>query len=124
MFFEQCWFLWGFKIGPFLIGWTTYHSIGETCSVEFDWEKGLSKFLLGWFHTHPKEISLEPSQEDQKTMRAWVRTLERPLICGIKHETRYQTYLFKRNQDKKIVYNQLKSKMIKTMFIGIMKSKV
>lgn len=118
MFFEQCWFLWGIRIGPVYIGITTYNSIGKTCSVEFDWEKGLSKFLLGWFHTHPKEISLEPSSEDQKTMRSWVRTLERPLVCAIGHGKKFQVYIFKRN-DKKIIYKSMKTMMIKSLFIGI-----
>lgn len=122
MFKETCWFLFGIKLGPFYIGKLQFHSRGEECSVEFDWEKGLSKFLLGWFHTHPHQVSLSPSGEDQKTMRAWVRTLEKPLICGIINESGEQkSYLFKRDKNKKIVYQSLKTKLLKTFFIGLKK---
>jgi len=128
MFKERCWFLYGFKIGRIVIGWLKYHSEGETASVEFDWEKGLNRFLLGWFHTHSDSFGLRPSSEDAKTMRAWVRTLERPLICGIMHEQKRKKeflwrvcYLFKRWPGKKVNYQPIMSdKLLKNFYIGLL----
>lgn len=117
-FQECCWFLWGVRIGKYFIGWLQFHSRGEPASVEFNWEKGISKFLLGWFHTHPEGYGLSPSQTDQKTMRGWVRTLERPLICGIRDLQEYKTYIFFRFKDSQICYKTIQSKIFRSLFIG------
>lgn len=102
---EECWFLYGIRIGAWYIGFLRHHSIGEWASVEFDWEKALeSRFLLGWFHSHPDGITT-PSSTDHKTMRSWVRTVERPLICGIYCEGISRAYMFlRKSMDKKFSY--------------------
>lgn len=122
MFKEKCWFVYGLTIGPFVLGKLVYVSEGEAHCVEFDWEKGLSKFLIGWFHTHPKNCSLSPSSEDERTMKSWVRTLERPLLCGITHNDLLDLncFIFKRWPAKKVNMKPLKkSKLYKHFFIGI-----
>lgn len=126
-FKERCWIVYGFWIGPFVIGKLKYLSEGETCSVDFDWQKGLSKYVLGWFHTHPESVSLSPSNEDIKTMKSWVRTLERPLICGIMYDNKKMKrellwrscYLFKRWPNKNVYYQPImKDKLFKNFYIG------
>lgn len=123
MFKEKCWFLYGIQIGRFVIGFLKYDSQGEECFVEFDWKKGLAKFLIGWFHTHPTGVSLSPSSDDQKTMRSWVRTLEKPLVCGIMHENKkLKCYLFKRKtrSSTDIVYQYMTwDKLFKNFYIGV-----
>jgi len=80
---EQCWFLYGIRIGRWSLGFLKYHSKGTEASVDFDWQKVMaSKYFLGWYHTHPT-FSSEPSELDEKTMRSWIRGLGRNLICGI-----------------------------------------
>jgi len=101
MFVEECWFIYGFKFLNLYIGFLKYHSTGSAAEVDFDWEKVLaSKNLIGWCHSHPDNFEVT-SEEDNKTMRSWVRALEKPLICCIKCKTnkkRQNCYIFKRNQ--------------------------
>jgi len=126
-FKERCWTLYGFKIGRLVLGWLKYLNEGEEYAVEFNWQKGLSKFVLGWFHTHSKTFALRPSEEDKKTMYSWVRTLERPLICGIMYDQKKgreflwrNCYLFKRWSDNSINYQPIMiDKLIKHFYIGI-----
>jgi hypothetical protein len=118
MFKEQCWIIYGIKLGAYYFGLLKYESEGEVCSVEFNWKKGMNRFLLGWFHTHPSHIDLLPSEEDSKTMRSWVRSLEKPLLCGIRHGLIYNVFEFKR-WGQPIYYQCLsKSKLIGLLFIG------
>ncbi|MDD5649834.1 MAG: hypothetical protein PHF86_05340 [Candidatus Nanoarchaeia archaeon] len=127
-FKERCWTLYGFKIGKFIFGWLKYLDEGEEFAVEFDWRKGLSKFIIGWFHTHPTTVTLNPSKEDKKTMRSWVRTLERPLICGIMYDHKKRReflwrncYLFKRWPGGNVNYQPImRDKLIKHFYIGIL----
>ena len=83
-FKERCWTIYGFITNSIIIGFLKESSINrtrKTNSVEFGWEKNLSKFVIGWFHTHNNDIALKPSQEDEKTMRSWVRSFNKPFIC-------------------------------------------
>jgi hypothetical protein len=129
MFKEKCWTLLGFKFGKFLIGYLKFSSEGENHSVEFDWKIGLSKFLLGWFHTHPSNTSLVPSQEDCKTSRGWVRALAKPIICGIMYENSYSkfsyfsVYVFKRFSNQIAYQPILKSYLFKRkIYFGILEN--
>lgn len=117
-FRERCWFIYGFWLGSIAIGWLKYNSIGENQSVEFDWKKCLSKFIIGWFHTHSNQLELVPSEEDKKTMRSWVRSLNKPLICGIMYDNKKKCcYLFKRWPEyNKILYEQKNAILIKNFF--------
>jgi len=82
-FIEECWFLYGFKIGKFFIGGPVYHSAGTSGHVEFDWEKAMNPLLIGWVHTHPNGFGPRPSETDNSTMRGWVRGKNRSMVCGI-----------------------------------------
>jgi len=110
LFKEKCWFLYGIKIRNITIGYLKYSALGDSVSVEFDWKKCFSKYLLGWFHTHSTYSSLYPSFEDIRTSRSWVRTLERPLVCGIMYEHKtiskmqHSSYIFKRLYPDKGTY--------------------
>ena len=97
-FFERCWFIYGFKIENYYFGFVKKHSNGIVGGVEFDWKKVWdSKYLIGWFHTHPKNM-LAYSDTDYKTMTAWVDCLWKDLVCGIWNEerTKNKCYLFKK----------------------------
>lgn len=121
-FKEKCWFVYGIIIFRLAIGKLVYSSEGKAHSVEFDWEKGLSKILIGWFHSHPQGCGLYPSFDDERTMKSWVRTIERPLICGIMHKQREHgvfCYLFKREANKKVTFKPIRFKLFKNFFIGI-----
>jgi hypothetical protein len=82
-FIEECWFLYGFKIGKFFIGYPVYHSAGSSGQVEFNWKQALNPFLIGWVHTHPEGFGPRPSETDNSTMRGWVRGKNRSMVCGI-----------------------------------------
>lgn len=79
---EQCWLLYGINIGQFYVGYLKYHSEGTPASVVFDWHTGLSRFLLGWYHTHVNGSAI-PSGTDNRTFRGWVKSINKPFLCGI-----------------------------------------
>ena len=81
-FIEECWFIYGIRLGSFFVGFKKYHSKGTSGSVEFSWEQAMNPFLIGWIHTHGP-FGLEPSEKDNSTMRSWVRGKAKPMICGI-----------------------------------------
>jgi hypothetical protein len=81
-FVEECWFVYGIRIFRRFIGFRVYHSSGTPSQVQFSWEKALSKFLIGWVHTHPKGHT-HVSYTDDKTMRGWTLALGKPLLCGV-----------------------------------------
>jgi len=117
-FTEECWFLYGKKIGSFYFGWTVYHSEGTAGSVDFDWEKALKGNLLGWFHTHPGVKHILPSSTDNKTMRSWVRSAGRPMLCGIVCGDDMECYSYYRAKDKSIRCKSIKFKFIDMFFFG------
>jgi hypothetical protein len=83
-FVEDCWFLYGVRLGSIYLGFLKYHSEGTAGSVDFDFQKAMSSpFLLGWYHTHPGSGFLTPSSMDDRTMRSWIKGRARPMLCGI-----------------------------------------
>ena len=96
-FVENCWFIYGIRIGIFCIGWVKHHSSGSTGGVSFDLDKVIDHpRFLGWVHTHPGEGFVQPSSTDHKTMRGWVRTQGRPLLCVIVSGSEGATYEYAR----------------------------
>lgn len=81
-FVEECWFVYGLKIFDKFIGFKVYHSSGTPGAVEFNWEKAITKFLVGWVHTHPSG-STHVSYTDDKTMNGWAIGLGKPLLCVV-----------------------------------------
>jgi hypothetical protein len=128
MFKESCWFLFGYRIGSFFIGFLKYHSTGGAVNVEFDWEKAMeSKRLIGWYHTHINDSMIEPSFKDHKTMRSWVRANGRPMLCGIKCESIQTCYCFKRKGkpsrvETPIMYARMNSVLWGDFFMGFVTS--
>ena len=82
---EECYVLWGAKWWKFWQGQCLSYSKGEPGGVEFDynWVEDNLNGVIGWVHTHPSMIA-SPSSKDDNTMRAWVFSLGRPLVCCIK----------------------------------------
>jgi proteasome lid subunit RPN8/RPN11 len=108
---ENCYFLLGIKILWLRIGRVIYHSQGSVASVDFDWEKVYdSRWLLGFYHTHPGN-SINYSDRDRRTMRAWVSCRWRDLICGIWNEKRTERNCYLFTKDKKV-------RLIKDFFYG------
>lgn len=110
-FVEQCWFLYGFRFRKWYLGFLRHHSTGATASVEIaDWEKALTPFLIGWYHSHPGYKFLKPSSIDDTTMRSWVKGLGKSLLCGIFcaiHQRCYCYYISKKSTRREsIIYKR------------------
>jgi len=118
---EECWFIEGKRVGPFLLGKRVYHSFGSTTSVNFDWNEAVSKKVLGFYHTHPFG---EPflSDEDITTMKAWVRAEGRPLICGVICSGVQSCWIFYR-KGKYICYRKIPSFLNRSLYMGWVTSK-
>lgn len=99
---EHCWFLYGIRIKNRFWGFLKFEAIGTSASVGFNWKKGMSRFCLGWLHTHPSEYGTIPSDVDERTMRSWVKALGRPMICGIACDEEVTWYDYNRAEDRSI----------------------
>jgi hypothetical protein len=98
-FIEECWFIYGVKVGGIYIGIPIYHAAGTSGHVEFDWKKAMNPFLLGWIHTHPNDFGSAPSETDNSTMRGWVRGKGKPLLCAILCGNEQTCFEYYRNPD-------------------------
>jgi proteasome lid subunit RPN8/RPN11 len=49
--------------------------------------------VVGFYHTHPGGLPT-PSQRDLKTMRAWVGSFGKPLLCLIESDGELAAYRF------------------------------
>jgi len=81
---EECYILFGRKIGRFWIAKLDKYTLGDTSNVEFDPDyvfNNRSK-VVGWVHTHPVYLG-SPSATDNATTKAWVCSLGKPLVCCI-----------------------------------------
>ena len=84
---EQCWLLVGQHKQPFWHARRVRPSRGKPASVEFDAAWVLRRDedrgdIVGFYHTHPAGPPA-PSNRDDRTMRAWVSALGKPLLCLI-----------------------------------------
>jgi hypothetical protein len=95
-FYEECWFIYGIRIGEFFFGFLKYHSKGDAGSVEFDWLQALNKFQIGWYHSHPGKKFLVPSDRDNRTMRSWIIGRGKSLLCGIFCNGEHRCYIYKK----------------------------
>ncbi len=99
---ERCWVLIGHRQRPFWYARLLRPTRGKPASVEFDGCWALAreeKFgdVVGFYHTHPSG-PLKPSQRDRKTMRAWVGSFGKPLLCLIESDGKVVAYRF--NSDR------------------------
>jgi len=96
---EECWFIRGKHIGPIWVGKLEYHSMGGLAHVDFNWQEAQRNDLLGFFHSHPNGLC-SPSSRDDRTMRAWVKSEGRPLLCGIFCSKDDACYLYEKRNGK------------------------
>jgi proteasome lid subunit RPN8/RPN11 len=71
---------------------------GDLSSVQFDAAGVLSREekhgdVVGFYHTHPAGPPT-PSQRDLRTMRAWVGSFGKPLLCLIESDRQLAGYRF------------------------------
>jgi len=101
-FKEECWIIYGVKVGKKYYGRLVYESKGSPGSVDFDWEKVIRHrdSIIGFNHTHPGSMNL-PSDTDDFTMTGWVKALGKPLLCGIKGSEQ-RMYMYERGSDKTV----------------------
>jgi hypothetical protein len=76
---------------------------GSPASVEFDWAWVTEREerygdVAGFFHTHPPGLAT-PSPRDLRTMRAWVSSFGKPLLCLIESGDRLSAYVFDSDED-------------------------
>jgi proteasome lid subunit RPN8/RPN11 len=95
---ERCWVLVGSRQGPFWHARRTRPTRGEIACVHFEAARVLSREeskgdVVGFYHTHPAGPP-EPSQRDVRTMRAWVSSFGKPLLCLIESEGELAAYSF------------------------------
>lgn len=100
MFKEKCWIIYGYKIANWTFGFLVFESEGSSSSVDFNWEKICKNKdrIVGFNHTHPGNLNT-PSSTDDVTMAGWVKTLGKPLLCGI-IGTKQFLYLYEKKSDK------------------------
>lgn len=121
---EECWFVYGYRLKFFFIGFKRYHSAGDESNVSFDWEKCLkNKRFIGWFHTHLGQKHLDPSAADHRTMRSWVRATDKSLLCGIRSEKSSKIYDFCWISDS-IFFKEVKFLEIGFILFGIIPNSI
>lgn len=118
-FVEDCWFIYGFRLGFMYVGWCVYQVSGTSGGVDFDYEKALDPRIIGWYHTHPGKRFTTPSPIDEKTMRSWVRGNGRDMLCGIRCGEEQECYRFYRSPNvKNVIYSRLVSFLYGSFFVG------
>lgn len=85
---EHCWVLIGGRSGPLWHGRLKKLSSGTPTRVAFDFRSIQDREekhgdIIGFYHTHPT-FSAIPSGIDHNTMKAWVCSFGKPLICAIR----------------------------------------
>ena len=100
---EHCWLVVGRRQTNFWLGRRVQPTIGTVASVDFDpyWvidrEENRGD-VIGFYHTHPGGRP-GPSRRDLNTMRAWVDSLGKPLLCLIEASEEIDCFLFDKSKD-------------------------
>lgn len=101
--YEECWVLLGQKRGRVWVMRRTAYTVGEPHAVAFDYDAVLEREeqrgdVVGFYHTHPVSPA-SPSQRDYRTMRAWVGSFGKPLLCLIEGIDGLAGYRFDDDED-------------------------
>ena len=105
---EQCWILvggwredlwWGKRVKP---------TEGQQCSVRFNPQYVLDRDekyhdIIGFIHTHPG-MSAHYSGIDDRTMKAWVLSLGKPLVCCIIGTDGLRAWWYLNDEDPPVEY--------------------
>ena len=123
-FSEQCWFIYGLRLGRIYIGFLKYHSKGTAGSVDFDWHKALTPLLIGWYHSHPGRKFLTPSSIDDRTMRSWIKATNKKLLCGIFCQDEQRCYCYYKDgmddDRESVIYRKpVRANFSGFMFLGV-----
>ncbi len=95
---EHCWVLLGKQVGPLWYGKLRKLSEGTPTRVAFDFRAIQDREerrhdVLGFFHTHPT-FAATPSSIDDHTMKCWVASFGKPLICAIRGTDGLKVYQY------------------------------
>jgi proteasome lid subunit RPN8/RPN11 len=95
---ERCWILLGSRQGAFWHARCKRPTRGKPASVAFDAAWVLEREerhadVVGFYHTHP-DGPPTPSDRDLRTMRAWVSSFGKPLLCLIESDGKLAAYRF------------------------------
>lgn len=105
---EQCWILLGKTLNSFWCGKLTKMTKGKPTSVTFDPYFVLERDdLLGFFHSHPGMLAI-PSGTDHDTMKAWVCSAGKPLICCIIGKDGLRAYQYNDDESPPIEIPEVK----------------
>lgn len=100
-FVERCWTLVGSRRAPLWYARRRRPVRGRPHQVTFDGPWVLAREeqrsdVVGFYHTHPPGV-LRPSRRDVLTMRAWVGSFGKPLLCLIESAGQLAAWRFDRH---------------------------
>ncbi len=94
----------GYRRGNLWYGRLRRWQVGTPSSVEVDWDWVLGREerhgdVAGFFHTHPPGLAT-PSARDVRTMRAWVSSFGKPLLCVIESDNVLTATVYRSDEDE------------------------
>lgn len=101
-FVEHCWAIVGEVRQELWCGKTVQPTTGTVSEVDFDGQWVLDREendgdIIGFYHTHPSGTP-NPSTRDVNTMRAWVGSFGKPLLCLIEADNNLAAFRFDDDQ--------------------------
>jgi len=110
---EQCWILTGGYHKRLFWAYASHRSEGHPGGVHFPYQwvmKREEKYgnIIGFKHTHPG-MNGSPSIVDDSTMKQWVFSFGKPLLCLIEGIDGLNAYLYYDDENEPIKVNVIKS---------------
>lgn len=105
---EQCWVLVGGIDGDLWWGEKAQLHEGSPASVAFDPNYAMKRDeqhgdVVGFIHTHPS-FTAHYSMRDDRTMKAWVLSLGKPLVCCILGTDGLRAWWYLNDEDPPVEY--------------------